>query len=661
LEAGVLGRCCRVFGNMADEGEAVTLRQISRSRVLHEMLRSVKGGAADWKVLITDEVTVKVLSACVKMTDIQDEGISVVEDLNKRRQPLTLDAIYFIQPTRNSVKRLIEDLSGKAPLYPRAWVFFSSPLPRDLLSGIRADAGLVARLGKLAEFNLEYLAVDQHAFVTDHPAALEHLFGEPTDGGAQYKATIESIAARLATLFGGLKEFPAIRYRKARAEGGAVSGRDLVPTQLASALWDRIFRLKQSLPGFPAAETCDLLIVDRSVDPIAPVIHEWTYDAMLHDLIDLQDHNTFKYDVVTNAGKTESRTAVIDDHDMLWQELRNLHIAEANLRLNDKMQQFNSMNKAAQVRKGGRPGDVQFKDMRSIVQNLQSGYRDQLAKLNLHVEIATKLNNRISAEKLSAIGNLEQDLVFGDATSKELIALINGNPEITSEDKVRLLMIYAATHPEKLDATKRMQWMKLMRLTGADMQCVTNLEYLGVAVSKKSSASAFSLSFGKRKAKRPVRKERVGDDEAWSLSRFTPLVQDLVEEVAEDKLPRDQYVYVKEPATPPQRLAREDTSAQQAKAAARPSARTARTANCAKNAPKEEDSSRPGSATVSASRGRRIVVFIVGGITRSEVRVAHKLTSTLQQEVILGSTSIDSPQVFLQRVKHLSSMDDVDL
>jgi hypothetical protein len=30
---------------------------------------------------------------------------------------------------------------------------------------------------------------------------------------------------------------------------------------------------------------------------IAPVIHEWTYDAMLHDLIDLQDHNTFKYDV----------------------------------------------------------------------------------------------------------------------------------------------------------------------------------------------------------------------------------------------------------------------------------------------------------------------------------------------------------------------------
>ena len=33
--------------------------------------------------------------------------------------------------------------------------------------------------------------------------------------------------------------------------------------------------------------------------------------------------------------------------------------------------------------------------------------------------------------------------------------------DLTTEDKVRLLMIYAATHPEKLDATKRMQWMKV--------------------------------------------------------------------------------------------------------------------------------------------------------------------------------------------------------
>ena len=67
-------------------------------------------------------------------------------------------------------------------------------------------------------------------------------------------------------------------------------------------------------------------------------------------------------------------------------------------------------------------------------------------------------------------------------------------------------------------------------------------------------------------------------------------MQDLVEEVAEDKLPRDQYAYVKdsEPAQPVQRAARDDAAAAASRAAARPSARAARTANWAKNTPKEE-------------------------------------------------------------------------
>lgn len=32
---------------------------------------------------------------------------------------------------------------------------------------------------------------------------------------------------------------------------------------------------------------------------------------------------------------------------------------------------------------------------------------------------------------------------------------------MTQDNKLRLLLIYAATHPEKLDAAKRLQWMKV--------------------------------------------------------------------------------------------------------------------------------------------------------------------------------------------------------
>jgi syntaxin-binding protein 1 len=73
---------------------------------------------------------------------------------------------------------------------------------------------------------------------------------------------------------------------------------------------------------------------------------------------------------------------------------------------------------------------------------------------------------------------------------------------MSSENKLRLLMIYVATHPEKLDATKRLQWMKLARLSGDEMNAVTNLEFLGVQVSKKqpqSGVEKLALKFGARK------------------------------------------------------------------------------------------------------------------------------------------------------------------
>jgi syntaxin-binding protein 1 len=146
--------------------------------------------------------------------------------------------------------------------------------------------------------------------------------------------------------------------------------------------------------------------------------------------------------------------------------------------------------------------ELSTRDMQKMVQALPQ-YRDQLDKLSLHIHIATLLNAKIKQDVLSDIGNLEQDFVYGDATIKELINILNVNQEMSSENKLRLLMIYTVTHPEKLDETKQMQWMKLARLSSTEMNAVTNLEFLGVQVSKKphSGVDKLALKFGARKVK----------------------------------------------------------------------------------------------------------------------------------------------------------------
>ena len=67
------------------------------------------------------------------------------------------------------------------------------------------------------------------------------------------------------------------------------------------------------------------------------------------------------------------------------------------------------------------------------------------------------------------------------------------------------------------------------------------------------------------------------------------------------------------------------------------------------------DSAHPGTSCCRRPQGgKRIVGFIIGGATRSEVRVAHQLAGKLGRDVTLGATSIDTPAGFLAHMRSLS-------
>ena len=61
-----------------------------------------------------------------------------------------------------------------------------------------------------------------------------------------------------------------MHYRVARTIDASTltTVRDLVPTKLAASVLNSLARYKSTIPEFPQTETCELLIVDRSIDQV---------------------------------------------------------------------------------------------------------------------------------------------------------------------------------------------------------------------------------------------------------------------------------------------------------------------------------------------------------------------------------------------------------
>ncbi|KAK2379263.1 secretory 1A [Trifolium repens] len=640
-------------------------RHISRDRLLYEMLGSAKSADSKaWKVLIMDKVTVKVMSHSCKMADITDQEVSLVEDLFRRRQPLpSLDAVYFIQPSKENVVMFLSDMSGREPLYKKAYIFFSSPIPKELVNHIKCDTSVLPRIGALREMNLEYFPMDSQGFVTDQETALQELYGN-MDNIRRFNTCLNTMAIRIATVFASLKELPNVWYRSAKDsdESTPTAGRELVPTKLADAVWDMVSKYKSTIPKFPQSETCDLIIIDRSIDQIAPIIHEWTYDAMCHDLLDM-DGNKYVQEVASKTGgPPEKKEVILEEHDSVWLELRHAHIADASERLHDKFTNFVQKNKAAQIHQSGRDGgELSTRDLQKMVQALPQ-YTEQVEKISLHVEIAGKINTIIRETNLRELGQLEQDLVFGDAQAKDVINFLRTKQNMTPENKLRLLMIYASVYPEKFEGDKGAKLMQLAKLSPDDMKVISNMQLLAGASKKKAATGGgFSLKFNNQKTTQAARKDRTDEEEEqWSLFRFYPVLEELIESLNKGDLPKTDYACKNEPIPAPKgNSARSSTRNQTAPAptTAPHSMRSRRTANWAKRGTSDDgyssDSTLKNVTSDFKKMGKRIFVFIIGGATRSELRVCHKLTTKLKREVILGTTSMDDPPQYLTKLKLL--------
>ncbi|KAF4975624.1 hypothetical protein FZEAL_7615 [Fusarium zealandicum] len=542
--------------------------------------------SAKMKILLLDRETVSIVSTAVTQSSLLNHEVYLIDRLdNSAREKMRhLRCLCLVRPSSESIQMLIDEL--RDPKYGEYHLYFTNVAKKSSLERLaEADDHEVVKL--VQEHFADYIVINPDLFSLGLALPAQRIWaGSPDTWNPD---SLQRCAEGLIAVLLSLKKKPLIRYQKTSP----------LAKKLASEV-RYLMTQEETLFDFRKVDTPPILLVlDRREDPVTPLLTQWTYQAMVHHLLGIQNGRVDLGDIA-EVGPDLKEIVLSPDQDPFFKKNMFLNFGDLGGNIKDYVGQFQSKTK-------NNENIESITDMKRFIEEYPE-FRKLSGNVSKHVTLVSELSRRVAAENLLEVSELEQSLACNEnhGTDVKNIQRLIQSSNVTPESKVGMVALYALRyhkHPSNSLAMLTDLLVAAGNVPPREADLVGKLVAYHTSLQASQSQGGISEIFesaGIFSGASSRLKGLKGVENVYT--QHSPLVEATLQNLIKGRLREQQYPFVE-----------------------------------------------GGGST--KDKPQDIIVFIVGGATYEEAKMIAGLNATSPGvRVVLGGTTIHNSATFLEEV-----------
>lgn len=549
------------------------------------------------KVLLLDSSTTQIVSSVYSQSEILSREIYLVARLDDPSNPNLggqtsksshLKAVVYVRPTEMNIGLLVRELAR--PRFAEYHVFLSGILTTALLR-LLAENDHYEKIRQIQEFYGDFCPVNEDLLTLQCRHTLAMTMAAGTSWAQNHVHLYDRNLQGLQSILLALKRQPnAIRF--ARHSPSA--------EQLAKDIHDNI--ASDQIFHFRKRSNLLLLILDRRDDPVTPLLSQWTYQAMVHELLGLNNHRVILKGA-PNVSKDLEEVVLSATQDAFFHSNRHKNFGQLGEAIQKLLQDYQSqqhLHSSANLNT--------IEEMQSFMERFPE-LRSQSHNVSKHVAIMVELARLVDVCSLMDVSQFEQELACADDPTSHLRELLEklASPTIKIPDKLRLGLLFALRYETSGNLHRVRAAMAKGGVPPDMLELVDSMLRYGGSGQRAPGLFDQDQSMVSKMTKLMTSVQGVSN----VYSQHTPLLMETLQAIARGKLRAETHPFV------------------------------------------------PGSVTRQTGVSpdtvipNEIIVFMVGGVTYEEATKVSDFNETSPIKVMLAGSTVHNSTSFLEELKAL--------